>query len=129
MEHRSAYEAEIANMPPGLERAILRVLSYHIGKDRAIGRMEMVRQVGQLGCSTTERQLHEQIKQLRRDGYLICSAAGEDGGYYLAANHQEYNEFRQIEFAGKIADMAETMTAMDKAALRDFGVGVQPGLF
>jgi len=134
MERKSAYEVELANMPVGLDRAILRVLSYHVGKTAAIGRMDLVRQVGQLGCATTERQLREAIKQLRRgkDGqpsYLICSAAGEDGGYYLASSRQEYEEFRKIEYAGKISDMAETMSAMDQAAQKAFGAGVQPGLF
>jgi predicted DNA-binding transcriptional regulator YafY len=129
MKRRTAYDAEIAAMPAGLDRTVLRVLSYHTGRARAIGRGELVQQVGLVGCLATERQVRETIKQLRRQGYLICSAAGEDGGYFLADSLKEYDEFRQTEFAGKIADMAETMKAMDQAARRVFGDAMQPGLF
>lgn len=134
MERKGAYEAQIKNMPVGLDRAILRVLSYHRGREQAIGRSELVRQVAQLGCAATERQVREEIKQLRRgkngqEPCLICSAAGEDGGYYLANSRQEYEEFAQIEFVGKIADMSETLHAMEQAARRMFGDAVQPGLF
>lgn len=129
MERRGAYESQIKNMPVGLDRAILRVLSYHRGREQAIGRSDLVRQVAQLGCAATERQVREEIKQLRRDGYLICSAAGEDGGYYMAETLAEFEEFAQVEFIGKIADMSETLSRMRESANKNFGSGVQPALF
>lgn len=129
MERKSAYAAEIEAMPVDLDRTIMRVLSFHNGRSRAIGRMELVRQLGLMGCRATERQMREQIRQLRREGYLICSAAGEDGGYYLAETLQEYREFAQIEFEGKISDMSETLQAMNQAARKLFGDSVQPALF
>lgn len=128
-EKRSMYETELAAMPPGLDRAILRVLSQRIGRHKAIGRYDLVEACRHLGYPSTERQVREMVKQLRRKGHLICSAAGEDGGYYLAGSKAEYDEFRQIEFAGKINDMAETMKAMDQAAAQRFGGTLQPGLF
>lgn len=134
MEKRSAYEAQIKNMPVGLDRAILRVLSYHRGREQAIGRSELVHQVAQLGCAATERQVREEIKQLRRgkngqEPCLICSAAGEDGGYYMAETLAEFEEFAQVEFIGKIADMSETLSRMRESANKIFGSGVQPALF
>ncbi len=118
---RTPYDAEIAAMAPGLERAVLRVLSYHIGRSRAIGRDDLVLQVGYMGSASTERQVREVIHQLRRQGFLICSAAGVEGGYWIAESRQEYDEFRQAEFAAKISDMSETMAAMDSAAQIAFG--------
>lgn len=129
MERKGAYESQIKNMPVGLDRAILRVLSYHRGREQAIGRSDLVRQVAQLGCAATERQVREEIKQLRRDGTLICSAAGEDGGYYMAETLAEFEEFAQVEFIGKISDMSETLSRMRESATKIFGNGVQPALF
>ena len=128
-EKRGMYEVELANMAPGLDRAILRVLSDRIGRHKAIGRFDLVESCRRLGFPSTERQMRDMVKQLRRKGHLICSVAGEDGGYYLAGSKAEYDEFRQIEFAGKINDMAETLKAMDQAANERFGSVLQPGLF
>ncbi len=129
MAKKSAYAAELSAMPVGLDRAIVRVLSFHVGRARAIGRMDLVEQVGVMGCPATERQVRDQIKQLRRDGYLICSVAGEDGGYFMAETLIEYKDFARIEFEGKISDMSETLQAMNQTARKLFGDSMQPGLF
>lgn len=126
---RTNYERELAEMPVGLDRAILRVLSYRRGRARAIGRMGLVAEVQRLGIRATERQTREAIKGLRRSGHMICAAAGEGGGYYLAESLVEYREFRQSELAAKISDLSETMRAMDASAEREWGDVVQPGLF
>lgn len=127
---RSAnYEQILATMPLGLDRAVLRVLSMHIGREQAVGREELVQVVASLGFPAHERQVREVIKDLRRRGELICSAAGEDGGYYLAASREEFEEFAQAEFGAKIADMSQTLGAMRQAADSAFGQGMQLGLF
>ncbi|GAP11773.1 hypothetical protein BECAL_02966 [Bellilinea caldifistulae] len=119
------YDEIIEKMPPGLERAILRVLESRRGRRNAIGRNELTAMVRRLGQPASERQVREMIKQLRRKGYLICSAPGEDGGYYWADTLEEYQEFRKMEFAAKIADMSETLRAMDQSAERIFGDSFQ----
>ena len=119
------YKKLIDAMPKGIERDTLRVISYHIGKERAIGRTALVAALSQTGIHTNERAVRIIIRDLRRDGHLICSTPGDNGGYYLASNLAEYEEFRQAEFAAKITDMAETMRAMDHAAKTAFGVGYQ----
>ena len=73
--------------------------------------------------------MREAIKQLRRQGHLICSMPGVDGGYYMAKSSAEYEEFRQVEFNAKITDMLETLRAMDAGARSQFGNGLQMGLF
>lgn len=123
------YEHELASMPPGLDRAVLRVLSYHHGRERAIGRFPLLAEVKRLGFSdTTERQLRLTIHELRRAGHLICSAPGEKGGYYLAATKDEFDKFIETEYTAKIRDMAETVSAMSKAAADQFGQATQLGL-
>lgn len=104
------------------------LVDYHRGRERAINRRQLVAALAQRGQRVHERVLRECIKQLRRKGALICSAPGEDGGYWLAASRQEYLEFRQAEYAAKIADMSETMRAMDIAAQQAFTTTTQERL-
>ncbi len=111
--------------PEGLEKAILEVLNFHEGRDQAIGRGELVAILERRGYQRTERTMREAIKQLRRRGHLICAMPGEDGGYYLAASLEEFEEFDRLEFGAKIADMSETRQAMCQAARRKFGEGYQ----
>jgi Mrp family chromosome partitioning ATPase len=117
------YDTLISEMPAGLGHGIATVLKDHVGELHAIGRMDLVSAVSLMGFTADERQVRAAIRQLRRDGHLICSASGENGGYYIAENSAEYANFRRDEFAAKIEDMSETMTAMDTAARKRFGPG------
>lgn len=123
------YDQIIRNMPPGLDRAILRILEFHRGKVAAVGGEELTRQVSSTGYPTDQRVVREAIKELRRAGHLICSMPGNAGGYYLALDAAEFDEFVTQEFEAKIADMAETLRAMRLAAREQFGQGVQRSLF
>ena len=122
----TVYERLIAEMPVGLERALLRAISYHTGKGHAIGRNALVRDLQRLGVCVSERQARQCIHDLRRAGHLICSAPGEDGGYYLAASLEEFREFCDRELHTKAMDMLETESAMKAAARQQFGEAVQP---
>ena len=128
-ERRESYEVLLKRMPAGLDRAVLRVISQRVGRGQAVGRGQLVRLVGQGGFRAHERQIREVIKELRRQGHLICSAAGENGGYWMAANRQEFEAFGQQEFEAKISDMSETWRAMQKSADEKFGTAVQERLF
>ncbi len=115
------------SLPPGLERAILRIVTQYT-RANPISRGNLTAHCAMLGVRTTERVVREAIKQLRRQGHLIGSAAGEDGGYYMVRTRDEYEEFMRIEFGAKIYDMLETKSAMDKSAREQFGDGHQLGL-
>jgi hypothetical protein len=120
------YDEEIRQMEPGVVRAVLRVLSFHIGKEQTIRRDELAAQVRNMGFgsllafTTLDRQVRLAIAELRKDGHLVCSSSG-DGGYYLARERAEYDEFAQVEYRSKIIDMNQTLQAMDQAAARRFG--------
>jgi hypothetical protein len=122
----AAYDRMLAEMPAGLERAMLRVLSFHTGKAHAIGRNAIVRDLQRVGLYASERQARQCIHDLRRGGHLICSAPGENGGYYLAADLAEFREFCDRELHPKAMDMLETESAMKAAARQQFGEAVQP---
>ena len=109
--------------PSHLEAAILRVLGRRVGRLQAIGRNELVTALS--GYRARERTVREAIKQLRRQGHLICAMPGQDGGYYLAGSLEEFEEFDRLELGAKIADMSETREAMRRAARERFGEGFQ----
>jgi hypothetical protein len=127
MVRKSKYLDAIENLPPGLERAVLRIV---INGTRAnpVPRGRIVTDCALVGFRTTERSVREAIRQLRRQGNLILSMPGDRGGYYMAATLDEYEEFIQFEFGAKIYDMLETKKAMDQAARDQFGEGRQLGL-
>ena len=111
MDAQTKYEKLLSSLPAQLEAAVGYTLSYHTGRDRAIGRDELVEQMPKLGVKANERQVREAIKSLRRKGHLIGAAAGEDGGYYFCASLAEVDDFLTREFDAKIEDMAVTRAA------------------
>lgn len=114
---------------PSLERAVLRVLTFHVGRDRAVGSAALLTAVRMHGFHASERQVRDAVKQLRRSGVLIGSAAGEGGGYYILTSQQEFDSFTAVEFQAQISDMLETLQAMRDAARREWGDAGQPVLF
>lgn len=123
------YHKIISKMPAGLSRAILRTLSMHTGAEQAIGRGELLEELARVGYKVHERIVRETIRQLRRNGHLICSMPGEGGGYYMPCSLAEYRNFRQKEFLSKITDMTQTMSLMDRTAKVAFGDAEQVRLF
>lgn len=126
MEEQTIFEKIIANSPPDLGRIILTILSR--GKEYALGGSRLVARLELSGHRTNERAVRQAIHDLRRDGHLICSAPGEDGGYYLAASLQEFDEFIQRELHPKAMDLLETERAMKASARRVWGDAVQLAL-
>lgn len=125
----SQFEKIISAMPFGLDRALLRILTFHNGRENAIGRGEMVNMLKQHGFDVHERQARQVIHDLRRDGHLICSAPGEAGGYYMAQSNKEVDEFIQRELHPKAMDLLETEKSIREAARQKFGDGYQESLF
>jgi repressor of nif and glnA expression len=121
-------KTEYAVYPFGMEDALARILRYHTGKDKAIGRMAMVKGLANVGFHVGERAVRECIKALRRKSHLICSTPGEGGGYYMAESLAEFEEFDRSEMGAKISDMNETRQAMRAAAKQQFGDASQLGL-
>ena len=105
-----------------MERALLRVLSFHVGRQNVIGRPGLLAQLNRSGFDIDDRQLRLQINLLRKRGILICSAGGRNGGYWIAANHDEIDRFLNHEVRARIADLSEQDRAMSTSARDAFGV-------
>lgn len=103
--------------PPELPGHLVEILAKYVGRKSAISRGQLVARLITRGFKDLhERQMRECIKYLRRNGYLICSAPGTNGGYYMPETKEEFDEFDHIEFGAKISDMNETRQAMLKTA-------------
>mgnify|MGYP001562473919 CR=1 FL=1 len=125
----SYYDELAASIPDELGAAILSILTQAgVGRRNALGRGELTFAVQGKGYGVHERQVRYCIHDLRRAGHLICSAPGAGGGYYLAANRTEFEEFCQRELHPKALDMLETEKAMKASARQQFGEAVQLGL-
>jgi hypothetical protein len=124
----------LAEIPYGFVERVGTVLEGYAGKEHAASKAQLMESLKRLGFgvdlspATFERQVRLAIVALRKRGALICSSSG-DGGYYLAANREEYDEFVEREYKGKIVDMQETVDAMNQAARSRWGEGLQMGLF
>lgn len=79
--------------------------------------------------SRDDRLMRKAIEDLRKRGFLICHRKGSDGGYYMAANKAEYEDFRSREYKSRIVSLADTLRMMDKSAELQFGEEIQLELF
>ncbi len=117
----------IDDMPAGLDRAILRVLSFHQGKANAISRKQLVGdpehpgELDRLGFHVPERMARACINELRKAGSLICSMGGEGGGYYLAESQEELIEYIEHEVDPRAMDLLEQAKALRSAAEKRWG--------
>jgi len=120
------YEDLVRDMEPGLERACIQVLRFHIGKGKAIKKEKILAELKRIGYFPHERQFRLAVANLRRSGWLICSYSAI--GYFLAETQKEYEDFRDEELVARITDLSETRKVMDAASRERFGEAVQVGL-
>ena len=111
----------IHEMPPGLDRAILRILSFHQGRKQAISRGRFVGDLARVGFGVNERAMRACINELRKDGHLICSTGGEGGGYYLPEDWNELAEFIERELHPRAMDLLEQEKALRAEAEKRWG--------
>jgi len=87
---------------------------HHQGRQRPISRRALLAQVS--FYTKSERQVREQIKWLRCQGYLITSL-------------NEYQDFIHTENLAKITDMQRTLSAINKIAATKWGNPLQTKFF
>lgn len=118
----------IDNLPAGLERAIRRVLEFHTGREQAISRSQLITDLARMGFNyidKDDRPIRGCINQIRKSGTLgswICSTGGVGGGYWLAKNQDEMEEFIEHEEESRLGDFAKQVRAMRAAAKKHWGI-------
>ncbi len=121
-------ENHLKGLPAGLDRAVLRVLQPRVGREMAIGRPELIANVHYLGFTAGDRQIRGVINELRKQGHLICSTGGVNGGYWLAKDWSELQAFLDGEIHPRAMDLLETESALKNSAEERWGP-MQPRLF
>jgi len=119
MTTNKTYEQILANMPPGLERSVLRVLSYHIGGHNRIDRKNLVQLAFNAEWSETrDRQVREAIAKLQLE-YPILSDSGA-GGYWIASDYDEVEAYA-AEIDSRAKDLLEKSRSLRAIAERTLG--------
>ena len=116
-------EDVLTNLPPGLDSALLSILRFHIGRENAIPRSYLLEEIRRTGWAIgfSDRAMRAQINLLRKDGHLICSAGGRGGGYYLARNWSELEDYIGQELRPRAMDLLEQEKALKVGAKREWG--------
>lgn len=114
-------QAVIDQMPPGMDRALLRILTVRVGREAAISRPSLLASLKSLGFDVHERQARACINQLRKAGHPICSTGGSDSGYWWAANWAELNEYLEREVHSRAMDLLEQEQALKRTGEREWG--------
>lgn len=68
---------------------------------------------------TSEREIRETIKALRKMKKPICSSSSE-GGYWMAESWEDYLRFK-AEYGHRAVDVLDTVRQMDEGAQEMFG--------
>ena len=100
---------------------IIRLLGFHVGRERAMTKDRLLDELARAGFYMTEREFREEVAALRKQGMLIGSSARSNPGYYIIANMGEFDDFAATELLARIKDLQETYRAMSGAAQTQFG--------
>lgn len=120
-------DAMLAGLPEGLDRLILGALAGHVSRKQAVSRRDLLLNLGPdmlvLGVaqSRLDRALRLSISQLRKAGLPICSTGGPTGGYFLAADQRELDDYLRIEVHSRAMDLLEQEKSMRAGAARLWG--------
>ena len=104
---------------PVFARALMSTLKFHVGRDNAIPRSALLEHMKPF--SICDRVMRAQINLLRKQGALICSCGGHGGGYYLARDWNELEDYIGNELHPRAMDLLEQEQALKVGAKREWG--------
>lgn len=105
-----------------LEKAVMRILSLHVGQENIISGARFLGELQAQGFHLSEtRPYRDVINQKRKEGWLIGSTGGKNGGYWLCKDRIEYNQFVKVQIVGFYQDLINQKRAMTRAANLFFG--------
>lgn len=105
-----------------IEKAVMRILSFHVGREKVISGNRMWEELKAQGLKVSETKIfRDEINKLRKEGWPIGSTGGKNGGYWLCKDRIELRTVidRQIKPFAK--DLHEQERAMIRSANLFFG--------
>lgn len=120
------YYGILLEMPVGLAKDVMKILTEHVGSDRRIRRAHLVAMLRLLGAYKgkawvrMDRMVRLAIAELQEKGYPVLSDSGR-GGYWLASGPEEIEGMcREIESRDeKLQDKARALRRTGKRAWVD----------
>lgn len=118
------YDEIRAEMPAGLKKRVLHILSGHKGGENRITRIDLVQRAFNIFdnnkvTETQDRQVRDAIAELRRERHMICSDSGE-GGYFIAGNYEEVLRIA-AEMDSRAMDLLEKSRILKREAMEYYG--------
>lgn len=108
---------------------VLNILKWCEGHENRISRKALVgwvqyfwwRDISKEEKPPGDRRIRNIIRELRRNGALICSTGGTQGGYWIPTSLKEVMVFIAKELVSRAMDLLVTAKRMKDAAVRKFG--------
>lgn len=112
----------IDSLPEGLDRKVLIIIKFHEGRENAIVKGDFLSDLARMGFPhTDERDFRLSINLLRKAGVPICSTGGQGGGYWLAKDQEEVEEWIKREPLARMKDLSDQVNAIRAAAEKRWG--------
>lgn len=124
LDFEALYQKDVA-----VQYCVLTALKDSVGHEYQITRSALVRKVqliwywriSKVDKPPGDRKIRNTIRELRREGALICSTGGTKGGYWIPERLGEVMFFISSEFVARAMDMLVTAKRMKDAAIHIFG--------
>jgi hypothetical protein len=111
-----------------LRECILFLLNFHQGRAQMISRSELLHQLAAHGfAGVSDRRVRDIISDLKQGGELIASTGGIDGGYCIATNWNELEEYWEHEVDSRALNLLQQKKAQRHQAVVQFGPKPVPG--
>ena len=118
------YQRDVAT-----QYCVLFALKDRVGHEYRMSRISLVNKVQLLWYwkvskkdrAPGERKIRNMVRELRREGALICSTGGTKGGYWIPETLPEVLYFIATELISRAMDLLVTAKRMKDAAFRKFG--------
>lgn len=94
---------------------IVMIAMFHIGRDNAISRTNLVREIHARGHHQDERTIRIAISELRRQlGIPIAGTGGKKGGYWLLKDKEESDAYCAIQLHDPGINLLEQESSVQK---------------
>lgn len=121
MTHKHEFSNPLSKIDPGFARSLQTILQFHRGKENAVPRSDLLEKLKMAGWDTGDRTMRGQINLLKKKGALICSCGGHGGGYYLARDWGELEDYIGQELRPRAMDLLEQEKALKAGAFSEWG--------